>query len=93
MTEKELNKLADKVAERVLSALEDKQKEWDNEFIDDLNNDPNIETEVLDEKELLQMQLVELQQRLDYYAENELYDTAANIRNKIIEIKHRISKL
>lgn len=93
MTEKELNKFADKVAERVLSALEDKQKEWDNEFIEDLNNDPNIETEVLDEKELLQMQLVELQQKLDYYAENELYDTAAKIRNKIIELKSRISKL
>ena len=93
MTEKELNKFADKVAERVLSALEDKQKEWDNEFIEDLNNDPNIETEVLDEKELLQMQLVELQQKLDYYAENELYDTAAKIRNKITELKHRISKL
>lgn len=93
MTEKELNKFADKVAERVLSALEDKQKEWDNEFIEDLNNDPNIETEVLDEKELLQMQLVELQQKLDYYAENELYDMAAKVRNKIIELKHRISKL
>lgn len=93
MTEKELNKFADKVAERVLSALEDKQKEWDNEFIEDLNNDPNIETEVLDEKELLQMQLVELQQKLDYYAENELYDTAAKIRNKITELEHRISKL
>ena len=93
MTEKELNKFADKVAERVLSALEDKQKEWDNEFIENLNNDPNIETELLDEKELLQMQLVELQQKLDYYAENELYDTAAKVRNKIIELKHRISKL
>jgi len=93
MTEKELNKFADKVAERVLSALEDKQKEWDNEFIENLNNDPNIETEVLDEKELLQMQLVELQQKLDYYAENELYDTAAKIRNKITELEHRISKL
>jgi|VirMetMinimDraft_7_1064189.scaffolds.fasta_scaffold102542_3 excinuclease UvrABC helicase subunit UvrB len=93
MTEKELNKFADKVAERVLSALEDKQKEWDNEFIENLNNDPNIETELLDEKELLQMQLVELQQKLDYYAENELYDTAAKIRNKITELEHRISKL
>ena len=93
MTEKELNKFADKVAERVLSALEDKQKEWDNEFIENLNNDPNIETEVLDEKELLQMQLVELQRKLDYYAENELYDTAAKIRNKITELEHRISKL
>ena len=93
MTEKELNKFADKVSERVLSALEDKQKEWDNEFIENLNNDPNIETELLDEKELLQMQLVELQQKLDYYAENELYDTAAKIRNKITELKHRISKL
>ena len=93
MTEKELNKFADKVAERVLSALEDKQKEWDNEFIEDLNNDPNIETEILNDKELLQMQLVELQQKLDYYAENELYDMAAKVRNKITELEHRISKL
>ncbi len=93
MTEKELNKFADKVAERVLSALEDKQKEWDNEFIDDLNSDPNIEAELLDEKELLQMQLVELQQKLDYYAENEIYDVAAKIRNKIIEVEHKISEL
>ncbi len=85
MTEKELNRFADKVAERVLSALEDKQKEWDNEFI--------IETEMLNGKEMLQIQLVELREKLDYYAENELYDLAAKIRNKIIEVEDKISNL
>jgi len=94
MTEKDLNKFAKKVADEVIDALEKKQKEWDDELIEELESDPNVQKVVrLSDRQFLQQQLVDLQGQLDTAIEEENYDIAAEIRNKIIEIKSKISKL
>lgn len=94
MTEKDLNKFAKKVADEVIDALEKKQKEWDDELIEELESDPNVQKVVrLSDRQFLQQQLVDLQVQLDTAIEEENYDIAAEIRNKIIEIKSKISKL
>lgn len=94
MTEKDLNKFAKKVADEVIDALEKKQKEWDDELIEELESDPNVQKVVrLSDRQFLQQQLVDLQGQLDTAIEEENYDAAAKIRNKIIEIKSKISKL
>jgi excinuclease UvrABC helicase subunit UvrB len=100
MTEKDLNKFAKKVADEVIDALEKKQKEWDDELIEELESDPDIEKVELrgwsiglSDRQFLQQQLVDLQGQLDTAIEEENYDIAAEIRNKIIEIKSKISKL
>jgi len=94
MTEKDLNKFAKKVADEVIDALEKKQKEWDDELIEELESDPNVQKVVrLSDRQFLQQQLVDLQVQLDTAIEEENYDAAAKIRNKIIEIKSKISKL
>ena len=94
MTEKDLNKFAKKVADEVIDALEKKQKEWDDELIEELESDPNVEKVVrLSDRQFLQQQLVDLQGQLDFELSEENYDAAAKIRNKITEIKSKISKL
>ena len=94
MTEKDLNKFAKKVADEVIDALEKKQKEWDDELIEELESDPNVEKVVrLSDKQFLQQQLLDLQSQIDFQLSEENYDAAAKIRNKIIEIKSKISKL
>ena len=94
MTEKDLNKFAKKVADEVIDALEKKQKQWDDELIEELESDPNVEKVVrLSDKQFLQQQLLDLQSQIDFQLSEENYDAAAKIRNKIIEIKSKISKL
>ncbi len=94
MTEKDLNKFAKKVADEVVDALEKKQKEWDDELIEELESDPNVQKVVrLSDKQFLQQQLLDLQSQIDFELSEENYDAAAKIRNKIIEIKSKISKL
>ncbi|MHC5121127.1 MAG: hypothetical protein ACYSO7_06385 [Planctomycetota bacterium] len=94
MTEKDLNKFAKKVADEVIDALEKKQKQWDDELIEELESDPNVDKVVkLSDKQFLQQQLVDLQGQLDTAIEEEDYTAANKIQHKIVDIKVKISKL
>jgi|TARA_R110002020_G_scaffold2184_6_gene10075 hypothetical protein len=96
MTEKDMDKLASKVADLVLNALIKKQKEWDEQFYnatEDLIKDANMTARMLSQEEILIEELNRLNKLLSHYEEEEAYEKAAIIQNKIQRIKKKIKKL
>ena len=86
MNEKELEKLANRVAELVLEGLIEKQKEWDQQFTTDLNElaqDGFGNARLVNEEELILAEIARLMTLLSSYEENEQYEKAAIIHNKL----------
>ena len=74
MTEDEIEKLAERVAELVMIALIEKQKEWDQQFTTDVNDmfsDGLGHVRMMDEEELLLAELARLMTLLSTYEEKE----------------------
>jgi len=94
MTEDELEKLAEKIADLVMIGLIEKQKEWDQQFTTDVNQmfgqDYSL---VQDEEQLLLAELARLMTLLLQYEEREQYEKAAIVQNKIQKIQNKLSKL
>jgi len=94
MTEDEIEKLAERVAELVMIGLIEKQKEWDQQFTNDVNQmfgqDYSL---VQDEEQLLLAELARLMTLLSQYEEREQYEKAAIVQNKIQKIQNKLNKL
>tara|TARA_R110002012_G_scaffold289440_1_gene482546 strand:+ start:397 stop:717 length:321 start_codon:yes stop_codon:yes gene_type:complete len=92
MTIKEMNKLAD----IIISKLETKQAEWDEEFhtsIADLySNEPLKEAFVMSEEEMLIGELARLQTILMIYESNEEFEKAAIVLSKLNLIKNKLRR-
>jgi len=72
MTEDEIEKLAERVAELVMIGLIEKQKEWDQQFTTDVNDmfsDGLGNVRMIDEEELLLAELARLMTLLSTYEE------------------------
>ncbi len=96
MTEGEIEKLAERVAELVMIALIEKQKEWDQQFTTDVNDmfsDGLGHVRMMDEEELLLAELARLMTLLSTYEEKEQYEKAAIVNNKIKKIQTKLNKL
>lgn len=94
MTESELEKLAQRIADLVMESLIEKQKEWDQQFTSDVNemfagNDYLNNSE----EELLLAEIARLMTLLATYEEKEQYEKAAIIHNKIKILENKINKL
>lgn len=94
MTEKQMNKLADIVARKVVNELEEKQRQWDqelNENVSDLftQNDTN-DVRFISEEEFIENQIKELQQLLLKTIEKEDYEYASKINAKITQLKEKL---
>lgn len=94
MTEDEIEKLAIRVADLVMVGLIEKQKEWDQQFTTDVNQMFGAGYNVMqDEEQLLLAELARLMTLLTAYEENEQYEKAAIVQNKIQRIQNKLSKL
>ena len=92
MTEKEMNKLAD----IIISKLEIKQQQWDEEFHDSISDiygkDGRTEAFVMSEEEMLIGELARLQTILMIYENNEEYEKAAIVLSKLNAVKTKLRK-
>ena len=94
MTEKELEALAIKVADLVMVGLIEKQKEWDQQFTNDVNQMfTGTNAELVSEEELLLAELARLMTLLSGYEEKEQFEKASIIHNKIKYIENKINRL
>ena len=92
MTEKDMNKLAD----IIISKLEIKQQQWDEEFHDSIadiyGKEGHKEAFVMTEEEMLIGELARLQTILMIYENKEEYEKAAIVLSKLNAIKNKLRK-
>jgi len=92
MDKKTMNQLAD----LIISKLEKKQQEWDNEFhnsIADLYGKEGYkEAFIMSEEEMLIGELARLQTVLMIYENNEEYEKAAIVLSKLNAVKTKLRK-
>jgi len=94
MTEDEIEKLAERVADLVMIGLIQKQKEWDQQFTTDVNQMfGDSYNAVQDEEQLLLAELARLMTLLSQYEESEQYEKAAIVNNKIRMVQNKLSSL
>lgn len=94
MTGNELDYLAEKIAGLVMHGLIEKQKEWDQQFTNDVEKMFGKGYNIMqDEEQLLLAELSRLMTLLSQYEETEQYEKAAIVQNKIQKIQNKLSKL
>ena len=94
MTHDELDYLAERIADLVMVGLIEKQKQWDQQFTNDVNQMFGAGYDVTqDEEQLLLAELARLMTLLSQYEEREQYEKAAIVQNKIKRIQNKLSKL
>ena len=87
MTNQQIEYLSQKVAELVISALEEKQKQWDTDLIKDLK-------EVTDNpEEKLLSDLAQAMTALDYNLKLENYPRCAELQATIKDIENQLKNL
>lgn len=98
MTEEQMYKLADIIADKVVEKIESKQKEWDNEFRVDLvefvsDNTSYVSLAQQDQQFLLNERLIEQEALLHKALSDENYVECAIIRERIKSIKNKLLNL
>ena len=92
MTEKEIDKLADLIADKLIA----KQKEYDEQFHIDLQEtmaDGFGNVRRIREEELLLSEIAKLMTLLSSYEAREQYEKAAIVKNKLDQLKNRLDEL
>lgn len=89
MTESEMNKLADLVVSKIIN----RQKAYDEEFKAEIQgmveDNENLEFGTITEDEIIADELIKLKNRLDQLEENEDYEAARIVANKIKHLKNK----
>ena len=94
MNDKELEKLADLVAEKVFDKLISKQQEWDKKFSSEMESMYDEKhVEIVDEEDILIAEMARLITLLSSYEETEQYDKAAIVHNKIKLLEDKLNNL
>ena len=84
MTNQQIEYISQKVAELVISALEDKQKQWDTELVQDLKDiTDNPEEKLLSD-------LAQAMTALDYNLKLENYPRCAELQATIKDIENQL---
>jgi len=92
MTNKEIDKLADLIADKLIA----KQKEYDEQFHIDLQEtmaDGFGNVRRISEEELLLSEIAKLMTLLSSYEAREQYEKAAITKNKLDQLKNRLDEL
>jgi hypothetical protein len=94
MTNKELNDLAELIANKVIKQLKEEQKKLDDEYFKQFESEYNNinYTYIYKEKESLEDELHILENILKVHIDNEDYKSAALINKRIKEIKNKLNK-
>ena len=86
MTNQQIEYLSQKIAELVIAALEDKQKQWDTELVQDLKDI----TESPEEK--LLSELAGAMSALDFNLKQENYPRCAELKATILHLEQQLNK-
>ena len=87
MTEEQLNRLADLIVEKILV----KQAQYDAEFIRQMQEENDIKLEFTTvQNELIEEEIIKLEKRLQKLLEREQYERAAELVDKINELKKHL---
>ena len=87
MTEEQLNRLADLIVEKILV----KQAQYEAEFIRQMQEENDIKLEFTTvQNELIEEEIIKLEKRLQKLLEREQYERAAEIVEKINELKKHL---
>ena len=86
MTNQQIEYLSQKVAELVISALEDKQKQWDTELVQELKT---FEAPNNPEEKLLS-DLAQAMTALDYNLKLENYPRCAELQATILDLENQL---
>jgi Holliday junction resolvasome RuvABC DNA-binding subunit len=89
MTNQQIEYLSQKVAELVISALEDKQKQWDTELVQELKT---FEAPNNPEEKLLS-DLAQAMTALDYNLKLENYPRCAELQATILDLETQLKNL
>jgi len=92
MTNKEIDKLAELIADKLIA----KQKEYDEQFHIDLQEtmaDGFGNVRRVSEEELLLSEIAKLMTLLSSYEAKEQYEKAAIVKNKLDQLKNRLDEL
>ena len=93
MNEEDINKIADRVANIVIDYLENKQEEWNSEFITQVENSKHDifgNMRFATEQEILTNELEKLEKLLANYLDAENYEKAAIINEKIKNLRKKL---
>ena len=89
MTEKEMDKIAEMVVDKII----DRQKAYDEEFKAEIqgmvDDDAEIEFGTITEDEIIAEELIKLNNRLAQLEDNEEYEAAGIVANKIKHLKNK----
>jgi protein-arginine kinase activator protein McsA len=87
MTEEQLNRLADLIVDKILV----KQAQYDAEFIRQMQEENNIKLEFTTvQNELIEEEIIKLEKRLQKLLDQENYEKAAELVEKINELKKHL---
>jgi len=89
MTESEMNKLADMVVNKIIN----RQKAYDEDFKAEIqgmvDNDTNVEFGTITEDEIMADEIIKLNNRLSQLEDQENYEAARIVANKIKHLKNK----
>jgi len=87
MTEEQLNRLADLIVDKILV----KQAQYDAEFIRQMQQENGVELEFTTvQNEFIEAEIAKLEKRLQKLLEREQYERAAELVEKINELKKHL---
>tara|TARA_B110000259_G_scaffold3606_1_gene4157 strand:+ start:358 stop:633 length:276 start_codon:yes stop_codon:yes gene_type:complete len=90
MTNQQIEYLSQKVAELVIAALEEKQKEWDTDLVQELKSF-EAPVHVTAEEKLLK-ELAEAMTALDYNLKLENYTRCSELQKEILQIENQLKQ-
>tara|TARA_R110000796_G_scaffold6598_1_gene23218 strand:+ start:632 stop:907 length:276 start_codon:yes stop_codon:yes gene_type:complete len=91
MTDAQLEYITNKVAKLVIAALEEKQKQWDTELVQELKD---FEAPVpVNAEEKLLTELSEAMTALDYNLKQENYPRCAELKATIIHLEQKLNNI
>ena len=90
MTDKQIEMISQRVADLVIVALEEKQKEWDTDLVQELKS---FEAPVYDNaEEKLLKELAEAMTALDYNLKLENYTRCSELQKEILQIENQLKQ-
>ena len=89
MTESEMNKLADLVVDKIISRQKAYDEEFKAEIQDMVADNENLEFGTITEDEIIADEIIKLNNRLEQLEENEDYEAARIVANKIKHLKNK----
>ena len=92
MTDKEMNKLADLIVDKLLTTYIKEQAQWYSTNTFDMFMDQSRTTKTSSEEQLLG-ELASLMTQLNLHQEKEEYEKCAEIKKKIDELRKKINNL